>query len=389
MAQTPPITDAYIDEIIKAPDAYNPTLNKTQGVKLRELIKLMRDKMDQSSGGGGNLLTSVTYSQLVNLVLTDSLVPGAQYLLTDYKMYWKPFVQDSGLRASDNVEPLILYAVAVNKISSSAKSTIYPNDVIYYTIGRFNYDGNVIPYDENEPTDTSYKGVVPVKGMIYRRIDENRKLDINFDYKGFWVEKGDYNLPIESQLKDNVSIIQNGLDSEYSQYPIIIPFATLKNTKITIGFNAAYAGNADQLCPTVFEDLKLEAYNSEIDFLFIQDDYEDHLKPRLVVKDSKLTKLFWISSTPPNWNKVLNFNYKAINYQPYPRQSHYIYQQDGLSILANNNIKLNVTYDWDYSEYLVVEVKNAHENVFLLPSGENLVQNDLTGLLSLVLKARI
>jgi hypothetical protein len=43
MAQTPPITDAYIDEIIKASDAYNPTLNKTQGVKLRELIKLMRD----------------------------------------------------------------------------------------------------------------------------------------------------------------------------------------------------------------------------------------------------------------------------------------------------------------------------------------------------------
>jgi hypothetical protein len=45
MSQLPPITDAYIDEIIKAPDAYNPSLNKTQGVKLRELIKKMRDFM--------------------------------------------------------------------------------------------------------------------------------------------------------------------------------------------------------------------------------------------------------------------------------------------------------------------------------------------------------
>jgi hypothetical protein len=226
--------------------------------------------------------------------------------------------------------------------------------------------------------------------MIYRRTDENKKLDINFDYKGFWVTNGDnYHLPVESQLKGNVSIIQNGLDGQYIPYPIIIPFATLRNTKITIGFSASYAGNADQLCPVFFEDLKLEAYDSEIDFSFIQNDDIDNIKPKLVIKDSKLNKLFWIPSTPPNWNKVFNFNYKAINYQPYPRQSYYIYQQDALSILANNNVKLNVTYDWDYAEYLVIEVKNAHDNVFLMPSGENLAQNDLTGLLSLVLKARL
>jgi hypothetical protein len=47
MPQIPPIGDAYIDEIIKAVDPYDPSLNKTQGVKLRELIKLMRDRMEQ------------------------------------------------------------------------------------------------------------------------------------------------------------------------------------------------------------------------------------------------------------------------------------------------------------------------------------------------------
>ncbi|WP_293787277.1 hypothetical protein [uncultured Pedobacter sp.] len=52
MPQIPPITDAYIDEIIKAPDAYNPTLNKTQGVKLRELIKLMRDRSGENDYSG-------------------------------------------------------------------------------------------------------------------------------------------------------------------------------------------------------------------------------------------------------------------------------------------------------------------------------------------------
>jgi hypothetical protein len=52
MPQIPPITDAYIDEIIKASDVYNPTLNKTQGVKLRELIKLMRDRSGENDYSG-------------------------------------------------------------------------------------------------------------------------------------------------------------------------------------------------------------------------------------------------------------------------------------------------------------------------------------------------
>lgn len=47
MAHIPPIGDAYIDEIIKAIDPYDSSLNKTQGVKLRELVKLMRDRTEQ------------------------------------------------------------------------------------------------------------------------------------------------------------------------------------------------------------------------------------------------------------------------------------------------------------------------------------------------------
>ncbi len=33
------ISDAYIEEIIKSSGAFNPALNKTQGIKLRELVK--------------------------------------------------------------------------------------------------------------------------------------------------------------------------------------------------------------------------------------------------------------------------------------------------------------------------------------------------------------
>lgn len=43
MSQIPPITDAYIDEIIKSAGPYVESINKTQGIKLRELIKTLRD----------------------------------------------------------------------------------------------------------------------------------------------------------------------------------------------------------------------------------------------------------------------------------------------------------------------------------------------------------
>lgn len=48
MAQIPPIEDSYIDDVIRAAP-YDPGLNKTQGIKLRELVKLMRDQMIQSN----------------------------------------------------------------------------------------------------------------------------------------------------------------------------------------------------------------------------------------------------------------------------------------------------------------------------------------------------
>lgn len=72
MAQIPPIGDAYIDEIIKAVDPNDSSLNKTQGVKLRELIKLMRDRMEQ--GIAESLAMQKTYTVLseYNIVVSPA-----------------------------------------------------------------------------------------------------------------------------------------------------------------------------------------------------------------------------------------------------------------------------------------------------------------------------
>ncbi|MCJ0743118.1 hypothetical protein [Pedobacter montanisoli] len=47
MAQIPPISDAYIDDIIKSYGPYIDAINKTQGIKFRELIKRLRDYFEQ------------------------------------------------------------------------------------------------------------------------------------------------------------------------------------------------------------------------------------------------------------------------------------------------------------------------------------------------------
>ncbi|AOM75993.1 tail fiber domain-containing protein [Pedobacter steynii] len=70
MAEIPFIDNAYIDEIIKAAEAYNPALNKTQGIKLRELIKRLRDRMEQGQANvvhiaGDELITGrKTFTQI-------------------------------------------------------------------------------------------------------------------------------------------------------------------------------------------------------------------------------------------------------------------------------------------------------------------------------------
>jgi hypothetical protein len=52
MADTGPITDSYIDSIIKANVPSNPNATKTLGVGLRELIKNLRDHLEDEIASG-------------------------------------------------------------------------------------------------------------------------------------------------------------------------------------------------------------------------------------------------------------------------------------------------------------------------------------------------
>jgi hypothetical protein len=46
MSNIPPIEDGYIDDVIKSSGPLKPNLNKTQGIELRALVKLLRDRLE-------------------------------------------------------------------------------------------------------------------------------------------------------------------------------------------------------------------------------------------------------------------------------------------------------------------------------------------------------
>ena len=121
--------------------------------------------------GGG--IIEVTYAELVNLKNTSSLVKGQNYLLTDYMTtYEQP---DTGLiKSSDIVEPLIITAVSENQISNVCRSTLYPQDIVYYEIT------GILPNQDYLTTDET-EGFI--KGKIYRRIDTQKNNDIGTDWR--------------------------------------------------------------------------------------------------------------------------------------------------------------------------------------------------------------
>ena len=129
-----------------------------------EIDYLLQNLGAESSSG----LIEVTYDELLNLKNTSSLVKGQNYLLTDYMTTYEQPV--TGLMKSSGViEPLIVTATDVNKLHNQCKSTLYPQDIVYYEI-----TGDI---GDNYGTEGF------TKGKIYRRIDTLRNNDIGTDWR--------------------------------------------------------------------------------------------------------------------------------------------------------------------------------------------------------------
>jgi len=108
----------------------------------------------------------ITYVELINHISASTLVPGQTYKITDYAtVYNMPNVSPVEVIVC-GIEPIMVTAIHINKLSPIAFSPAFPQDVIYYHV-------------DNDQT------AVPgcTKGYISRRIDTLKSNDIGFDYR--------------------------------------------------------------------------------------------------------------------------------------------------------------------------------------------------------------
>ena len=126
--------------------------------------------------GGAALLTNLTYAELAAAITGSTLTPGAKYLITDYQTVHE--IPNSGILDEESgemyaneintgqIEPLLVTAISENELAPEAYSSLFPDDVIYYS-------------------PTNDQGMVPgcTKGYIYRRVDTKQNNDIPFDFR--------------------------------------------------------------------------------------------------------------------------------------------------------------------------------------------------------------
>lgn len=109
-------------------------------------------------------IIDILYANLSTAITNSTLIVGQAYKITDYaSVHTIPNTTDTNTAAA---EPLIVLAIAPNKLAPKAYSPSFPQDVIYYS-------------------PTNDQAMVPgcTKGFIYRRVDTLKSIDIGFDWR--------------------------------------------------------------------------------------------------------------------------------------------------------------------------------------------------------------
>ena len=110
------------------------------------------------------LLEDVTYAELTAKIAASTLKVGQKYIITDHQTVH--IIPNTTSLNEGQIEPLIVESVTNSKLANECKSTLFPQDIIYYDV---------------ESNQTMVPGCT--KGYIYRRIDTLKNNDIGFDYR--------------------------------------------------------------------------------------------------------------------------------------------------------------------------------------------------------------
>ena len=163
-----------------------------------------------------NNLTEVTYSELVDLIDTNGLVPGQHYLITDFRTcYDQPdYDQNRDAIAVSNasyfqgpVEPIVVLATSTDTLAIDAYQPAYPNDKIKYDV-----------------TYSSTESAEPAFGRITERVDNyNNRTDYdhrNIEFKRYRF----YTFSRETPETGTMELLNdgtvNGTDTLFTNYTV-------------------------------------------------------------------------------------------------------------------------------------------------------------------------
>jgi len=200
-------------------------IRKCLGIKSTgDSDKFLNQKGEWKNISSPQLIIEVTYSELLNLISSNSLVQDTNYLITDFKTVH--YIQYSGSLGNEeihvgNTEPMIVTAVSNNEIYHEIVSTIYPEDKITW-----------------KPTfnDREYDAVLGQStGVITSRCDTEFRLERNYDWRNVIFRRWETALGVG----DFVSYTSTGFG--YQDFPPFGALGTALDTKV--GSPLEYASN--------------------------------------------------------------------------------------------------------------------------------------------------
>lgn len=122
---------------------------------------------------------TVTYAELQALVTASSLEVGKRYLITDFAQSYNIFdgstknIEEEQIGAA---EPIIVTASKVNELHKVAISTVYPQDIIHYSLDIL--DIRDIGFGNGVDTVNAN-----FKGQIYYRKDTIQNVETHYDFR--------------------------------------------------------------------------------------------------------------------------------------------------------------------------------------------------------------
>ncbi|HPO11535.1 MAG TPA: alanine-zipper protein [bacterium] len=174
-------TDTKASETLTSANSYTDTEILAEDTSLKSYVD------DAVEDAIENQLINITYADLTSAITAKTLIPGARYLITDFRTIH--YFSDGNTTLLDAIntattEPLIVTATKIDDLNKLAISTVYPQDIIYYDWNPDNWKNDCSFSDclSAEPGEETI--ITGFKGVIYYRKDTINNNTASFDFRG-------------------------------------------------------------------------------------------------------------------------------------------------------------------------------------------------------------